>query len=454
MEKIKNDFIKKLFIKAKENGFTEYEAYYVKGKSFSVNIFKGEIYQYKNSDSQGIGFRGIYNGKMSYSYSEEVSEGVIDVLIENAIINNEILEVEEKEEIFKDFKKVKYNTINSYNEALNNTTVEEKIEIAKEIEKICLEDSRVKSVNSSVVGSSESYLLLANSAGLLKEEVSNLGYAYAYLEMADGADTRVAIDTWLGNDFKDLDVEKLAKSTIKKAEMQLNAKPVKSNNNMNIIFDNNSFIEFVSVFIPSFYGENVQKGFSKLKGKLGEKIGNEKITIKDDGVCEWYTNSSFDSEGYPTSNKILVEKGELKIFLHNLKSAKKDNVSPTGNGYKPSFKSSVVTSHTNFYLEGGNSTLEELIGEMGTGLVVHDLAGLHSGVNTISGDFSLAAKAFYVENGKIIKAVEDITVAGNFFEMLFNCMGVANDLKFDFPEGLGSVGSPSIWFSSLAVAGE
>ena len=87
---------------------------------------------------------------------------------------------------------------------------------------------------------------------------------------------------------------------------------------------------------------------------------------------------------------------------------------------------------------------------MNKGLIICDFAGLHSGANSITGDFSLAAKGFYVENGKKTFPVEQITVAGNFFDMLKNIEDVANDLKFP----MSSVGSPSVKVTVLSVAGE
>ena len=90
-----------LFTKAKNEGFSEYEIYYSEKKSFSVNIYKKQIEKYQNSETSGFGFRGIYNGKMGYYYSETIDESIIPEVIATAKINAELLENDEKEFIFE-----------------------------------------------------------------------------------------------------------------------------------------------------------------------------------------------------------------------------------------------------------------------------------------------------------------------------------------------------------------
>ena len=95
-------------------------------------------------------------------------------------------------------------------------------------------------------------------------------------------------------------------------------------------------------------------------------------------------------------------------------------------------------------------SLDDLMKEINEGVIITDLAGLHSGANTVSGDFSLAAKGFYVENGKKSFPVEQITVAGNYFDLLKNITAIGNDLKFP----MSNVGSPSVIVEGLSIAGK
>ena len=124
-------------------------------------------------------------------------------------------------------------------------------------------------------------------------------------------------------------------------------------------------------------------------------------------------------------------------------------MSSTGNGFKGSFKGRVSTDTTNFYLKAGSLSPERLLERLGDGLFITSVAGLHSGANGITGDFSLAADGFLVEKGSIIRPVEQITIASNFFELLKNIEETADDFYFS----VSGVGSPSVLVKSISVSG-
>ncbi|NLB33310.1 MAG: TldD/PmbA family protein, partial [Tissierellia bacterium] len=125
----------------------------------------------------------------------------------------------------------------------------------------------------------------------------------------------------------------------------------------------------------------------------------------------------------------------------------------TGNASKGSYKSSINIAPSNFYVEKGERSLDEMIASVEKGIMITELQGLHSGLNSVSGDFSLAALGFLIEGGKISRPVEQITVAGNYFEMLKNIEETGSDLKFGLP-GEAYIGSPSLRIKKLSVAGE
>ena len=190
---------------------------------------------------------------------------------------------------------------------------------------------------------------------------------------------------------------------------------------------------------------------SLLKGKEGEIIASPIVTIIDDPLMnDGLASAPFDDEGVATFTKALVSEGKLVTLLHNLKTANKQGVKTTGNGFKSSYASSIGVSESNLYLQEGKMTFDQLMSEIGEGVIITDLAGLHSGANVVSGDFSLAAKGFYVENGKKTFPVEQITVAGNYFDLLKNIVVIGNDLKFP----MSNIGSPSVIVEGLSIAGK
>jgi PmbA protein len=101
-------------------------------------------------------------------------------------------------------------------------------------------------------------------------------------------------------------------------------------------------------------------------------------------------------------------------------------------------------------VEKGVKSFDEMLVDCNSGVLITELAGLHSGLNSISGDFSLSAEGYEVKDGKRGCAVTQITIAGNFFELLKNIEAIGSDLKF----GTSGVGSPSILVKEIAVAGE
>lgn len=445
---IKN-FKEKLFEQAKKEGFSEYELFYSNGKSLKVSIFKGELEKFSNSESGGISFRGIFNGKMGYSFCEKIDEDAISSLIKYAKENSIIISENEKEEIYQGDKE--YKNVKTYYPELENIEVDEMIDYCLKMEKAVLEyDSRITTCNACVMAKSYGETYIANSKGLELNQKGNYIFAYTGALAKENEIVKSGMELFAGFDIKDFNPIEIGKKASEKAIKSLNAKSMLSGK-YDIVFENECFTDLFSCFISSFYAENIQKGFSLLKNKLNTKIASDLITILDEPLMEkGYASTSFDSEGVACYNKCIVENGVLKTYIYNLKSAKKDNVKSTGNGFKNGFKGSIGTSVTNFYIKNGENSLENIIHNISNGILIKEVSGLHSGVNGISGDFSLLAEGFLIENGTLTKPLEQITVSGNYFNMMKNIKNLANDLKFS----TSGIGSPSVFVGKLDIAGE
>jgi PmbA protein len=125
----------------------------------------------------------------------------------------------------------------------------------------------------------------------------------------------------------------------------------------------------------------------------------------------------------------------------------------TGNAAKAGLAGAMHVSPSNFYIKPGEPSFDALMEKLGDGVFITELEGLHAGVDSISGDFSLSARGFRVEGGKKTTPVEQIVVSGNFYDLLENIEAIGNDLRFSMPSG-GSIGSPSLIIKSINVAGE
>lgn len=446
------NIIDKLFAEGKKQGMKEMEVYYGDGSSLTLKVFEKELDGYSLSKSEGLSFRGVYNGKMGYSYTEKVDETSIELLVKGAIENAKVIDSEDEELIYEGSKE--YKEVNNFNEALESVKEKDKIEFVKELESECFKiDKRITSVETCVYGDGYGETVMSNTKGLYLQEKSNIVYTYVVVIAKESEDIKTGFAYRAGNDFSKFIAKEVAEEAVKEALSQLGATSIKSGD-YTIVLRNNASADMLESFTGIFSAENVQKDLSLLKGKLNEKIGSDKFTIIDDPFMEvGLSSKSFDGEGVACKYKKIIDKGVLKTYLHNLKTAKKDGVETTGNASKSSYKSPIDISPTNFYIDKGDKSFDEIISSIEKGILITELQGLHSGLNTISGDFSLAALGFEIENGKIKRPVEQITVAGNYFDMIKNIEEVGTDLKFGLP-GDAYIGSPSLKIKKLSVSGE
>lgn len=436
-----------LFAMGKGMGFADMEINVVASAQFRVGIFKGEIDSYTVTDDSGLSFRGLYGGKMGYAFTEKLDDSSIGMLLENAKENAQFINSEDEEEIYAGSEH--YESYEGYREELSKVDSSEKIELAKAIEQAAYAlDSRVFNVQASF-SSGEAERIIINSKGLSLSHRGNSAGAVCSVVARAGGDTKTGFEVSTGQTMAKFNAQEISRRAVEEACSMFGAATIESGH-YPIILRHDIAATFLGVFGSSFSAENIQKGMSLLKGKLGELIGSEKITIIDDPFAEGRPNScAFDAEGVATRRKNVVENGKLQTYLYNLKTAKKDGVDSTGNAAKGSYKGAIGIAPINLFIQPGEKSYDELIASVERGLIIISLAGTHAGANPVSGDFSLSAYGYLVESGKVVRPVNQITVAGNFFEMLRDVELVGNDLEWS-----GIVGAPSLLVKRLAVAGK
>jgi PmbA protein len=197
-------------------------------------------------------------------------------------------------------------------------------------------------------------------------------------------------------------------------------------------------------------GKEVHKGTSPMAGKIGEKLFDEKITIIDNGTIDGkFASASYDDEGVPRSRNTLIEKGVLKSFIYDLKTAAQSGVESTGNASRGLF-SPPEPSFTNLVIQPGETPLKDILAGIDEGIIVHDLIGLGQG-NIISGAFSNPlALAFKVEKGEIVGRVKDLSIAGNIYDLLNNVAAVSKEAEWVY----STFYAPYILIPEMNVAGK
>lgn len=442
----KNIFIDKLFEKASLKGIDEFEIYFLSNLNTSIKIYQGKIENFSNNQNQGISFRGMVDGKMGYSYSESMEDEDIDFLINEVIENASCIESLDKQFIYGE--KTNYTDTITYSSAIENLDTDLVKDFLIKMEEYALSiDERVKKVNfcSFAMGSGEK--IIKNSKGLELHSKENICYTYISVIAEENGIVKTGSHFQLGRDFSKFDYKELSEVAVKRALKKFGTITL-TEVPKTCVIENLAFSSLLGAMSNIFSAEAVQKNISKLKGKLNESVASSIVTLVDDPFLkDGLANSSFDDEGVPTSYKKIIQDGILKTYLYNLKTAYKDGVSSTGNGIKGSYKGTVGISSFNLYIKPSNKSFDKMIENIKEGIFITDFAGLHSGLNTISGDFSLAGEGFYIKDGKIDKPLNQITISGNFFDLLKNIKDIANDIKFSF----SSVGSPSIMVEGLKV---
>jgi len=432
----------KLFQVAKTKGIEAIQVFLSNTNNLSVQIFEGEIDKYEIADSSSLTVKGIFKGKMGVYRTEVLEDTLIDEIVDTIIASAKVIDSLDDAIIYEGDKE--YKQLNDiFNEELTNLDVTKKINKLKDLDKkFHGYDKRVKNVETSYTETTNS-VLLQNSKGLKLYNKANTSYIVAEVIVNDGNDQRVGFDVQITNDFDDYKTDEMVKEISEDALNSLGAKPVTSGN-YEIVFSGLSLATLFSAFQGVFSAQAVQKGISLLKGKMGENVGSELINIVDDPFMKKSASSrSFDDEGVATKFKYLVEKGILKTYLHNLVTAKNDKVVSTGNGFGNGISS------VNMMVKAGKTSKDEMIKSCKKGLLITNVQGAHAGANPVSGDFSLQAAGYQINDGKIGAPVALITVAGNFIDMLKDVVMVGNETKMTYY----GITAPYVKVKSMPVSG-
>lgn len=443
------EFRDHIFTNGEKLGITDIELYYERQSGFGCQIFQGEIDDYRSLTIIGVSVRGIYNGKMGYAYTEKLDEESISFLLDNIIENATLIE-DEPVDLFSG--EASYEEQDFYSKSLAEVSINQKIELLKEIEKQIYEvDPRVIQTNFASLQDQLIEKAIYNNKGLTLEDRNNFLYIMLSVVVQEEEELKSDYYFKLTKDFHSLNPSEIALEAVEKSLKQLGGKSY-TNKSYPVIIQGSAAAGLLATFSPSFSAKTVQDSQSRLKGKLNSTIASSLVTLIDNPFFPSGTRSgTFDSEGVPTKKITIVENGILKTFFHNLKTAKVDGVESTGHGYKSSYKDAIGVSPSNLYVSPGKESFEELYADLKEGIIITSLSGLHSGANEISGDFSLAANGLFVKNGKIVSPTSQLTIAGNFFDLLKDIEKIGNDLEFSPMDYYGYIGSPSLKIKQLAI---
>jgi PmbA protein len=219
---------------------------------------------------------------------------------------------------------------------------------------------------------------------------------------------------------------------------------------MPVLFSPTGALALLLPLSQALNGKEVYKGTSPVRGKIGEKLFDEKISLSDDGTLDGkFASASFDDEGVPHRRNELIKKGILKGFVYDLKTAAQAGVESTGNASRQLFYPPEA-SFTNLVLQAGETPLKDILSGIEEGILVEDLLSLGQG-NIISGAFSNPiALAFKIEKGQIVGRVKDLSIAGNVYDLLKEVTAVSREAQWVY----NSLYSPYVLIPEMNVAGK
>jgi PmbA protein len=336
-----------------------------------------------------------------------------------------------------------------YHKDVYSLSTEDRIDYARRAEKAATSsDSRIANSEGGSFDAADGRKIFANSLGFVGDYQRSYCSVSA-VPVAKDENGNMQRDFWysVARSIKLLEnPEEVGKIAAQRALRRLGARKAKTAK-VPIIFDPLVARSLLESIADAVNGDSIYRGASFLAGKLGEKIAGDNVTVVDDGTMKGgFGTSPFDGEGVPSRRTVVIEKGKLNSYLLNTYTAKKLKLATTGNASR-GLAGTPGIGVGNFFLEPGTKSPKQIIADIPEGLYVTEFLGF--GVNLVTGDFSRGASGLWISKGEFAYPVEEITVAGNLKDMLFNISEIGNDLEFR-----GAVACPTLRIDGLTVAGE
>jgi PmbA protein len=333
------------------------------------------------------------------------------------------------------------------------TRLEDKVRLALEAEGSALAVVDIETVEESMYSDEEARVAVASTAGVEAEAERSFCFVYVMAHAARDGDRQSGLGFSAGREPDELDPGQAGREAAEKARVLLGASPCPTGC-YTVVFDREVAAALLSSIVQALSADAVQKGRSVFEGRLGDTVASPLLTLRDDGLApEGMASNPFDGEGAPQRTTALLDAGVLQAYLHNSYTASKAAAGTisTGNAGRSSYRSLPGVDATNLVLRPGKGGLDDLLSRVGEGLYVASVAGLHSGVNAISGEVSLGVNGRLIKDGSPGRPVREVTIASDFVSLFRSVSDVAGDARW-IPLH-GSVCTPSVAVQGIAVSG-
>ncbi|MGE5574734.1 MAG: TldD/PmbA family protein [Ignavibacteria bacterium] len=435
---------------ALKNGAQEAEAYTYEGQATNIGIELGQISKTNRIIDRGLGLRVVANRAIGFAYTNILNDQkAIGEVVIGAL---GAARASKPDPEWNGLPQKKHYTeiARTFDKKIVALTSEELVNVAATmLDAASQVDKRVMAIEGGV-GAGYVSVAIANSNGVEGfDRGTMVECSLATLAKEGSTVTPMCFEFNASRDYS-LDPSWVGKEAAKLSVSALKTKSVETKSGK-VILTQFALQELLAyTVINAIKADSVQRGQSPFKGKIGEKVASENLTIFDDGLFAGGLRTGvFDGEGVPHQKTSVIEKGVLRSFLYDNYSAKKGGVESTGNASRAGYLSTPSIDTTNFHITPGNKTSDEMISQVDDGLIVYYLQGAHSS-NPVSGEFSVVATpAWKIQDGKITHCSRGVMLAGNIFELLKNVSVVGGNER-----QMGSLIAPWIEVENVRVIGQ
>jgi len=407
-----------------------------RSRGTSVKAYGGEVESFTSAESFGLGIRVIVDHRQGFAHAGSHATDVVAATLAEARDNAGFGEPDEWNGLAAP-DGVPVVEQDLWDEALFATTTERKVELALELERrVTGLDPRVTAVRSAGYGDGSGEFAVCSTAGIAVAGRSTHCSISASALAHDGAETQIGGAVDVGRQPAHLDLVQVAADAVDRATRMLGASPTDSQR-LTVVLDPRVAATLLGIAGGTLSGDRVQRGRSPFADRLGEAIASPVLTLADDPTdARSMAADSHDGEGLACRRNPLIVDGVLDRFLYDGYSARRAGTTSTGSAVRGSRSTPGVGCQALAVVPGDRSP-EELIAGIDRGILVQSLSGVHSGVNAVSGDFSVGAEGLLIRDGALAEPVREVTLGSTIQRLLLGVEAVGDDLEW-LPGGTGS----------------
>ncbi len=415
---------------AQTRGGEQLEAYVGRSTDTQVRVYRGEVEQLAVADSLGVGVRIVDEGRQGFAYCGTFDPEALAEAVNEARDNAAFGEPDDAAGLAEP-DGVEPADLDLWRPGLAAVPTDRKVALAVELERALLAaDPRIVGVESCDYGDSLGETAVVTTTGIRRSSRATGCELVAFSLAGDDDETQTGFGFSLGRAFEDLDVEAAARDAADRALRMLGATKPPSGR-FAVVLDPWVTAQLVGIIAGTLGAEEVIKARSLFAGREGEQVAAPFVTLTEDPTdARSWGASPVDAEGLATRPVRLIEGGVLQGFVHSMWTARRLGTRSTGSAVRAGFKSTPTAGCRAVTLTPGERDAPALLADVGDGVLVQEVSGLHSGVNPISGDFSSGAQGLRIRDGALAEPLREFTIASTIQRLLHDMVAVGSDLTW------------------------